>query len=166
MPHLPAPGWIPADAVSGGVSVYLHPGHLHVSLVPCTMTTILGSCVAVCLWDPVSRVGGMNHFLLAHHPPAEIDSARYGDSATDMLISAAARAGGSLGRLQAKLFGGACVLGKVAAGTQHLGLKNVMVARERLAAHGIRVVGEDVEGPRGRKIHFQTLDGVVLVRTL
>lgn len=166
MSRLPIPDWTSADPASGGVTVYLHPGHLHVSLVPCTMTTILGSCVAVCLWDPISRVGGMNHFLLAHHPAGEPDSARYGDSAVEQLISATLRAGGIQGKIQAKLFGGACVLGSATSGTHHLGLKNVMVARERLAAHGIRVVSEDVEGSRGRKIHFQTLDGVVLVRTL
>jgi len=161
---------IPAEAVretGAGTSVYLHPGHLFASADPCTVTTILGSCVAVCLWDPLTRAGGMNHFLLAHHPAMDPGSARYGDSATDLLIEAVLRAGGARQRLRAKLFGGACVLGSAAApGAMHLGLKNVLVARERLAAHDIPVVGEDVEGSRGRKIHFLTQDGSVLVKTL
>ena len=143
---------------------YLHAGHMVVSREPCRVTTVLGSCVAVALWDPSSGIGGVNHFLL----PQGSDSARFGNVAVRTLIREVVAAGGRRRLLQAKLFGGACVLRAfkgVGSGT-HLGQKNVEMARQILIDEGIPVTAEDVEGDRGRKLIFQTHDGAAWVRSL
>ena len=143
---------------------YLHAGHMVVSREPCRVTTVLGSCVAVALWDPSSGIGGVNHFLL----PQGSDSARFGNVAVRTLIREVVAAGGRRRLLQAKLFGGACVLRAfkgVGSGT-HLGQKNVEVARQILIEEGIPVIAEDVEGDRRRKLIFQTHDGAAWVRSL
>jgi chemotaxis protein CheD len=144
---------------------YLHAGHMVVSREPCRVTTVLGSCVAVALWDPSSGIGGVNHFLLPHGS----DSARFGNVAVRTLIREVVAAGGRRRLLQAKLFGGACVLRAFklgGTGTAHLGQKNVEVARQILIDEGIPVTAEDTEGDRGRKLIFQTHDGAAWVRSL
>jgi chemotaxis protein CheD len=144
---------------------YLHAGHMVVSRDPCRVTTVLGSCVAVGLWDPTSGVGGVNHFLLPHGN----DSARFGNVAVRTLIREVVAAGGRRRMLQAKLFGGACVLRAFknsGTGTPHLGEKNVEIARQILVDEGIPVTAEDTEGDRGRKLIFQTHDGAAWVRSL
>jgi len=145
---------------------YLHAGHMVISREPCRVTTVLGSCVAVGVWDPESGVGGVNHFLLPHG--SEPDSPRFGTGAVRTLIREVVAAGARRRNLQAKLFGGACVLRAfkgVGTGT-HLGQKNVEVARQILRDEGIPVTAEDVEGDRGRKLIFQTHDGAAWVRSL
>ena len=145
---------------------YLHAGHIYVSRVPCRVTTILGSCVAVGLWDPVTRVGGLNHFLLPHWTENGLSSPRFGSVAVRKLIDALVEAGGRKKQFKAKLFGGACVLQAFQRGGGHLGKRNVQVAREVLLEEGIPVCAEDVEGERGRKLIFQTHDGTAWVRSL
>lgn len=150
----------------GVASVYLHAGRIAVSGEPCRVTTILGSCVAVGVWDPVARVGGLNHFLLPHGADNLSPSPRYGRVAIDQLLEAVVNAGASRTRLQAKLFGGACVLQAFQHMAGHLGQRNVEVAREVLRDHAIPVCAEDVEGERGRKLIFETHDGTAWVRSL
>ena len=164
------------EGPSGGISplpptgtlrqAYLHAGHMVISRQPCRVTTVLGSCVAVGLWDPTSGVGGVNHFLL----PLGSDplSARFGNVAVPTLIREVVAAGARRRTLQAKLFGGACVLRafKGSGAGMHLGQKNVEVARQILIDEGIPVTAEDVDGERGRKLIFQTHDGAAWVRSL
>ena len=160
----PAAGVSPLPPTGTLQQAYLHAGHMVVSQEPCRVTTVLGSCVAVGLWDPSSGVGGVNHFLL----PQGSDSARFGNVAVRALIREVVAAGGRRRLLQAKVFGGACVLRAfkgVGTGT-HLGQKNVEVARQILIDEGIPVAAEDVEGDRGRKLIFQTHDGAAWVRSL
>jgi chemotaxis protein CheD len=148
-------------------AAYLHAGHVLVSRDPCRVTTVLGSCVAVGIWDPANGVGGINHFLLPHCPPTGPASPRFGDVALRALIDDVIAAGGHRRALRAKLFGGACVLHAFRqGGGWHLGSKNVDVARRLLLEEGIPIVAEDVEGTRGRKLIFQTHDGAAWVRSL
>ena len=148
-------------------TVYLHSGKLHVSARPCRVSTILGSCVAVAVFDPTTGVGGLNHFLLPHGAPGSpAQAARFGNLAVSQLVEAALSAGARRASLQAKLFGGACVLAAFKKPGGHLGTRNVEVAREMLNAERIPVVAEDVEGSSGRKLIFQTHDGVAWVRSL
>lgn len=165
-----APGldeaWAPLPQVGDLRAVYLHAGHLLVSRAPCRVTTILGSCVAVGLWDAASGVGGLNHFLLPDGGEKDRVSTRYGTAAMAALIHEIVAAGGRRRRLQAKLFGGACVLRSFQNSGWHLGAQNVEVARRVLLEHGIPLAAEDVEGERGRKLIFQTHDGSAWVRTL
>jgi len=145
------------------VRAYLAPGRLYASAEDAQVTTILGSCVAVCLWDAQAQVGGVNHFLLPSGLPA---SPRFGDSAVALLIGRLLELGAQRGRLAAKVFGGACVLEAFRAGEWSLGARNVEIAREELAAAGIPVVGEDVGGDRGRKLVFHVRTGSAWVRAI
>jgi chemotaxis protein CheD len=150
---------------SSRVGVYLHAGQLAAPERPAAITTILGSCVAVCLWDSALRQGGMNHFLLPYWSGNGSASARFGNVAVDALIESLGRIGSRKGSLQAKLFGGACVIRAFTSG-ERLGVKNVQLARKLLAGHGVPVVAEDVLGRRGRKLVFHTDDGAAWVKDL
>jgi chemotaxis protein CheD len=143
--------------------IYLAPGRFFVSATPAQVTTILGSCVAVCLWDPEVRAGGMNHFLLPEGVP---DSPRFGQSAVPMLIQSVLDLGARRTRLRAKVFGGACVLEAFRAGSRPLGTRNVEVAREALRAAEIPVFIEDVGGDQGRKVVFDVQTGSAWVRAI
>jgi chemotaxis protein CheD len=145
------------------VRVYLAPGRLYASAEDAQVTTILGSCVAVCIWDAQAQVGGLNHFLLPSGRPA---SPRFGDSAIALLIGRLLELGAHRGRLSAKVFGGACVLEAFRADEWSLGARNVEIAREQLAAWSIPVVGEDVGGDLGRKLVFHVRTGAAWVRSI
>ena len=143
--------------------VYLAPGRLYASGEDVQVTTILGSCVSVCIWDAQAQVGGINHFLLPSGSPA---SPRFGESAVALLIGRVLELGAQRGRLTAKVFGGACVLEAFRADQWSLGTRNVEIAREQLAAAAIPVVGEDVGGDLGRKLVFHVRTGAAWVRPI
>ena len=160
----------PRAEVASGESllerVFLHAGQLVASAERCEVTTIVGSCVMVCLIDPVRRVGGANHYVLPLAGPAQ-PTPRFGDVATRDLVLRMAAHGCREGELQAKIFGGASVLlASDRIGVESLGAKNVRAARQALLARGIPVVAEDVGGTRGRKIVFRTDTGDVWVRRI
>jgi len=144
-------------------AVYLPPGRLYVSSADERVTTILGSCVAVCLWDSLARVGGINHFLLPHGVPG---SPRFGDDAIPRLAESLIDLGAALSRLQAKVFGGASVLEAFRADENPLGARNVETAHEQLRLLGIPVVSEDVAGHSGRKLVFDVRTGSAWVRAI
>jgi chemotaxis protein CheD len=148
-------------------SVYLYPGDAFVSDCPVELTTILGSCVAVCLWDTLLRIGGMSHFLLPASPLGQSASLRFGDASIPALLSSLERLGSRKQSLQAKLFGGAAVNPAVQpqAGMA-LGQRNVDIGRRLLGEIGIPIVAEDVGGTAGRKLRFRTDDGSALVKML
>jgi chemotaxis protein CheD len=145
-------------------TTYLHPGQIFVTAEPTAVMTILGYCVAVCLWDRHLRVGGMNHYLLPHWVNEAEASPRFGNVAIQRLIERLVALGSQTARLQAKVFGGACVLEAFRA--RHLGNKNVEVARRALDEASIPVVHEDVGGQRGRKLLFRVDDGATSVKLL
>ncbi len=145
---------------------YLHPGQLVVSAEPCEIMTILGSCVSVCVFDPMRRVGGANHFLLPDFTQGVNDSPRYGPAAIRALIRQVVALGATRDRLTAKLFGGANVLRAFQIRERHLGIDNVEVARRVLAEEGVSVAAEDVGGTRGRKLVFSTVDGSAWVQAI
>jgi chemotaxis protein CheD len=147
-------------------AAYLHAGHILVSRDPCRVTTVLGSCVAVGMWDPNSGIGGINHFLLPERLATGAVSPRFGNIAVRALIEGVIAAGARRASLQAKVFGGACVLRAFRNNGWNLGSKNVQVARRMLLDEGIPIAAEDVEGTRGRKLIFQTHDGAAWVRSL
>jgi chemotaxis protein CheD len=133
---------------------------------PALVTTILGSCVAVCLWDEVAGAGGMNHYLLPEGSGTDADALRFGSVATEALIDRLLRLGAQRGRLRAKVFGGARISASFKGQTPHLGATNVARALEVLAREGLRVDARDTGGERGRKLLFQTDDGVAWVKEL
>jgi len=120
------------------------------------VTTVLGSCVAACLFDPVARVGGMNHFLLAADRRADPGAAhRYGAYAMEVLINDLMKAGAARSRLQAKLFGGA----KMIAALNDIGASNAGFARTFLADEGIAVVSDSLGGVKARRVEFWPATG-------
>ena len=146
----------------GGPATYVHPGQLVVSSGPGVLSTILGSCVAVCLHDPQAAIGGINHYLLPTAGSEADQPGRYGPSAIDELVHLMMVRGAARERMVAHVIGGASVL--VAFNqADHLGLRNVGVARTALAQHRIPVLGADVGGTRGRKVLFTPRDGSVSV---
>jgi chemotaxis protein CheD len=147
-------------------SFYLHPGQIFASAESYAVTTILGSCVSVCLWDPITGIGGINHFLLPRDPGATQASGRFGNLAVNHLVKELIALGVAPHRLQAKLFGGACVLDAFRDRENHLGSCNVKIAREILAAAEIPIIGEDVGGRNGRKLIFCTDNGSAWIKEL
>jgi chemotaxis protein CheD len=141
----------------------LHPGDVVFSRQPKQIVAILGSCVAVALWDPESGAGGMNHYLLPRWRGGA-ESAKYGDVANLQLLARFEKDGVPLSRLRAKVFGGACVMKALCDRPNPLGDENVAAAREFLEAHGISIDEEHVAGKSGRRVVFDTCDGTASVR--
>jgi len=158
--------WMPSGVLteSGRKRVYLLPGNLHVSTEPCQITTILGSCVSICLWDKDRRAGGMNHFLLSASLGSEPTSSRFADVATGALLDELRKAGCKPEKLVAKIFGGAAVLQGENHYLRSLGANNVAAALRMMANAGVPVVAQETGGDRGRKVIFHTDDGVVWSR--
>ena len=159
-----SPGTVRAPDAGDRLQVYLHAGQLHAASAPTAISTVLGSCVAVCLHDPIARVGGMNHFLLPLHVERE-QSPRFGTVAVPQLIEAVIRAGASRGALVAKVFGGASVIGAMTKG-RRLGEENALLAVRLLEEARIPVLDQDVGGTRGRKLVFFCDEGTAWVRQL
>lgn len=144
---------------------YLFPGNLFAPVEPHRVTTVLGSCVAVCLYDPVRRMGGINHFMLPFWNGEGLASPRYGNIAISKLIEKLLEMGCSKGKLTAKVFGGGEVL-KVSNGILNVGERNILLARDMLKQEKIPVIGSDVGGTTGRKIIFNTGSGSILMKRL
>lgn len=145
--------------------VHLHPGQIFIGSEPTTVTTILGSCVAVCLWDPFARLAGINHFLLPSMPVFASHDTRYGNKAMQRLIDDMLARGASKPRLMAKVFGGANVI-LAFVPKKPIGAQNVEMAREVLTQNSIEIVAEQTGGHRGRKLHFDTHTGAVRIKEL
>ena len=157
----PAP---PEPSAAPVAQVFLTPGTLYCSARPAVITTVLGSCVAVCLVDRRHRAAGMNHFVLPNNPSGE-DSLRYGDVALDRLLDRMGRLGCELADLRAKVFGGAAVLPFGDTG-ETVGTRNVQIAIDWLRRSGIPVVARRTGGKNGLLIRFDAGSGRVLVRRI
>ncbi len=125
--------------------------------------TVLGSCVAVCLWDPEAGVGGVNHYLLPQGIGRGMSALRYGSLAIPELIRRVLAIGALPSRMRAKVFGGACLNGE---GVGRLSTENIEIARARLAQVQIPIVAEDIGGQVGRKLVFRIPDGDAWVKPL
>jgi chemotaxis protein CheD len=148
-------------------AVKILPGQYHAAREG-AITTVLGSCVSTCLWDPAERIGGMNHFMLPGDTAAPgspwAASARFGVYAMEVLINDMIRMGADRRRVVAKVFGGAQLL----AGFDRLdvGAKNSEFVLEFLRTEGIRVLAQDLLDVCPRKVHFFIDTGKVQVKRL
>lgn len=123
------------------------------------VSTLLGSCVAACLYDPVAKVGGMNHFLLGepgidHHVRVN-EMSRYGVHAMELLINGMMARGAVRNRLRAHLYGGA----NIVSGLGSIGSSNAAFARRFMADEGIEVAHSDLGGTSARKVEFLPHEG-------
>lgn len=129
------------------------------------LTTVLGSCVAACLFDPVAKIGGMNHFLLAKPPAShchgEVD-AHYGVYLMELLINEMLGRGALKQRIRAHLYGGA----NLRAGMAPIGTANAAFARSFLDQERIPLLREDLGGNCARRIDFRPATGQVRCRTV
>jgi chemotaxis receptor (MCP) glutamine deamidase CheD len=145
--------------------VTLYVGGVHASEEPILIKTLVGSCIAVCVYDPVAQVGGMNHFMLpdADERGTPAEATRFGVHAMDCLIAAVMKAGGDRRRLLAKVFGGAHVLDM----PEHEGgvpQQNVAFIRRFLEAEKLPLSANDLGGSSPREVHLFTATGRAFVR--
>lgn len=141
---------------------FLFPGTIFAEPLEYQISTVLGSCVAVCLWDQVSRKGGMNHIMLPLWNGEGLATPKYGNIAMEKLLAKVLSIGCRREHLVAKVFGGANVSG-TGLEVYMIGDRNISLAMEMLKEFGIAVVAKDVGGRVGRKIIMNTETGVVLV---
>lgn len=139
---------------------FLYPGALFHSPEPYLITTILGSCIAICLYDPVLRIGGMNHYMLPLWNGQGLASPRYGNIAIKKLIDNIESMGSSRSNLRAKVFGGAEIISTNISQFM-IGDRNISIARDILHEEKIQIVASSVGGKLGRKIIYDTFTGEV-----
>ena len=144
-------------------AVKVLPGEYFVSNQELVIMTVLGSCIAACLWDTRAQVGGMNHFMLPESDSAD-DSGRYGSYAMELLINEMMKAGARRESLQAKIFGGAQVMAGFT--TMNVGERNTQFVKDYLHTERIPILSEDVLDIHPRKVCFFPTTGRAMVKRL
>lgn len=148
---------------------FLHAGQIFVSAEAQPVVLILGSCVAVCIWDQVNAIGGATHYLLPTWDGRGTASPRFGNVAISALLQQLAEKGARRTQLRAKVFGGGCLFDSMrapASNKEHLGRRNVEVALEILAKERIPIESTEVNAHTGLRILFQTGTGAATVNAL
>jgi len=144
---------------------FLHPSSLYVGSDSRWVTTILGSCVAVCFFDKRKYIGGINHFMLPYWNGEGLESPKYGNVAIVQLFQKMLDFGAKKEDIVCKIFGGAEVLTNQYS-VFNVGQRNIELAYKVLGELGIPVVNSSTGGKLGRKIHFNTGTGEVLQKYL
>lgn len=155
------------DRTFGMEAVKLLPGEYYATGRDMLLVTVLGSCVAACIRDPQTRIGGMNHFLLPEGGDVHdllSTPARYGGYAMEVLINQLIKLGANRGRLEAKVFGGAAVLRGFT--NVNVGEANSEFVLDYLDKERIRVLAQDLRGIHPRKVYFFPGTGRVLVKKI
>jgi len=153
--------------------VSIHPGEYYASKDDVVISTILGSCVSACLYDPVARIVGMNHFLLSNKRYARdmkyylTEAGRYGVNAMELVINEMLKMGAKRGNLRAKAFGGSSLLGiNTTDNFLCVGDVNSRFILDFLKNEGIPLISSNLGGDRGRVIRFSSVDYSVLMRMI
>lgn len=161
----------PAEVAAGATGLrpqYVLPGQVFASAEPTRFTTILGSCVAVCLYDAGRGIGGLNHYLLPGAPvnPEEREPLRWGQPSIDRLLDLMLVAGARRACLQAKVFGGARISARNVPDAMRIGERNIETAIAALARLQIPIMNQSLGGAAGRKIIFDSDSGMVWAKIL
>ena len=147
------------------------PGEYYVTRSDEAITTVLGSCISVCIRDAAAGVGGMNHFMLPQDSASGRDSwtsaavghaTRYGSYAMESLVNDLLKLGAARNRLEIKMFGG----GRILASMTDVGQRNIDFIRGYVRIEGYAVAAEDLGGSQPRKIVYFPAQGRVRVRRL
>lgn len=146
-------------------TVFLQQGRLFFDRRPHLVTTVLGSCVSVCLWDQSKGYGGMTHSVLPVPLPGDTPSPRHTEIAITELVEAMLAEGSRSRDLRAKLFGGAS-LWPIARVDLSVGAANVRAALAALKHHRIPVMAQQVQGTAGVVIRMDTGQGEVWLRRI
>lgn len=161
------------DPVQGCVTVKVLPGEFYVSNQVEMVSTVLGSCVSACIYDPARGIGGMNHFMLPEpigERSGERDAwsatvgraARYGNDAMEQLINAILKAGGQRASLEVKIFGG----GRVLTQMTDVGRRNIEFVQRYIAAEQLNLCASDLGDVYPRQVQFFPATGKARVRQL
>ena len=145
-------------------AVKILPGEYFVANEEISIMTVLGSCIAACIWDPRVRVGGMNHFMLPDSGGNGQDSGRYGSYAMELLINELMKLGASRMTMEAKVFGGGAVISGM--NTINVGERNTTFVMDYLKTERIPVVSKDVLDIYPRKVCFLPHSGKAMVKRL
>jgi len=148
-----------------GDQITINIGEYYASRHPAIIKTILGSCVAACLYDPINKVGGMNHILLPGKADLKHHDARsrYAINAMELLINEIMKKGGARKNLVAKLFGGGNVIPAIK-NKFFVGTRNIEFAKDFLKTENISVISHDLGGTSTRIIHYHTFTGDAYVK--
>lgn len=144
--------------------VFLLPGEIAISKQPAIIATLLGSCVAVCLYNKKLRFGGMNHFMLPSGSGGMLPG-KYGEYATTKLIETMLKADRIKSSIEARVYGGSAVVGHLSAG-MNIGKRNIKTAINILKAYEIKIVEKKTGGDTGMKIFFDNYTGEVEHRNI
>ena len=139
---------------------FLYPAALFASKNPYMVNTILGSCVAVCLYDPSLKIGGINHFMLPFWNGQGLPTPKYGNIAVEKLIDKMEILGSKRYNLIAKVFGGGEVIDNQSIHF-NIGERNIKFALSSLEEYKIPILSSSLGGKTGRKIQFNTATGEV-----
>jgi len=142
---------------------YLHAGGVFASNAPSEVLTVLGSCVAVCLWDKKINIGGINHFMLPLWNGKGLASPKYGNIAIVRLIEKMYELGSTQKNIVAKVFGGASVIGKRNE-TFSVGENNILITKNILKKYTIPIIASKIGGLKGMKLKYITNTGEVFIR--
>lgn len=142
-------------------SYFLQPGEVFVSRKDMTISTVLGSCVAVCFWEERRKIGGMNHVMLPIFREGESPTTRFANVATFVLRDMMRDEGCGTRMLTARVFGGASSLSTSGGGSLSVGPRNIEVTLAVLEKLKIPITGKDLGGDTGRKIFFDLHSGKI-----
>lgn len=154
------------DAAAAPERITVMQGQAVVTAEPCAeLSTVLGSCVALCLFDPEARLGGMNHFLLAEPPvstSADTVDEFYGTYLMELLVNQMLAKGARKNRLRAHLYGGA----NVNRNMMRIGSANAEFACRFIHSEGIELMRSDLGGVNARRVDFRPASGQVRCRAV
>ena len=147
--------------------VNIHIGEYYSSRTPVIISTVLGPCAAVCLFDPSTSTGGMNHILLPGDGPVTVNNndSRYGITAMELLINQMMKLGANRYRLTAKIFGGASILSTISS-EFCMGMRNIEFVVNFLITEDIPILNYNFGGVDSRRIYYHTDTGDVLLKRI
>ncbi|NLK62150.1 MAG: chemotaxis protein CheD [Fusobacteria bacterium] len=134
---------------------FLQPGYIFITKEPYIIETVLGSCVALCLWDKINKIGAMNHYIYPECNDIKKQTAKYGNVSLNHMIKMYIKDGGILDNTIAYAFGGA----KNIYLSSLVGDSNVEIVNRVLGKYQIKLSAYDFGGIRGRKVTFNTENG-------
>jgi chemotaxis protein CheD len=147
--------------------VFLKPGELYISDIPTVVSTILGSCIAVTIFNKRLKTGGICHAMLPRSPyENEYSVFRYADSSIFYMLNKFEMMGIRKDEIEVKVLGGADVIGRINEDTVSIGRKNIEIAMEIIRNENLQLTVSDVGGKMGRKVHFYTHTGKVLLKRI
>ncbi|SFM50441.1 chemotaxis protein CheD [Thermodesulforhabdus norvegica] len=141
---------------------FLKKGYIFIPAVPTLIATVVGTGIAVCLWDRKKQRGGMNHFLFPRAKNRSEATPVFGNASILALVKFFREDGSEIKNLEAQIFGGA-VPEESSPEAARIARANVHIARTMLGRYGIPIVAEDVGGHKGRKVVFHSHNGDVAV---